>query len=204
MNLLQAKHGLVIGKGGCGKTVFMKNLMTTSEEKCIFISIHDDDFGDIPALAVREPVDLGDLRNRFREYLVESFAHNVSFAFRIASGYVGHLNTAIYYNELLLLILSLNKDFAVILDDAIFVAQGDFTAGYRAILEQKNFSVISLFQVLSPETEYVLDFAEQIYIFQLWAREFEYLEKRSLLSRENPIDLALLDQKVGEFRIISR
>lgn len=191
--LLTAKHGFVIGIGGSGKSDFVRNLIKENSQKCIYISIHNEDFGDIPCITIKEPS--SEIKNLEVLKISQYITNNESFVIKIASGYVGQMLASEYLNDVVLEILKWNKSFTLVIDDTIFIA-GQFQETYKKLLTQKEFSVISIFQNINPEIKYIFDYAEQIYLFKLSPTDFESFEEKGFLSKD---DLKVFDQKVGEY-----
>lgn len=195
MNLLEVKHGFIVGVSGSGKSDFVRNLIRESTQKCIYISIHNDIFGDLPCITIKEPSS----KTKALEIskISQNIANKESFVIKIVSEYVGSVLTSEYLNNVVLEILKFNKNFTLVIDDAIFIA-GQFQETYKKLLDQKEFSVVSVFQNINPEIKYIFDYAKQIYIFKLSPTNFESFKEKGVLSEG---DLNVFNQKVGEFII---
>lgn len=196
MNILQAKHGFIFGSGGSGKTFFVRNLIEQELQKCIYITSHNEDYGNTLCITINEPsVELKNIGvSKINEYINQG----ESFVIKIASSYVGDILATEYLKDVLFEILNCNKNFTLIIDDALRATIGENKNVYEKLLSQKLFSVVSIFQYIYPGTEYVFNYAEVVYLFKISPSDFEGFEQRGLLSKN---DFAVLEQKVGEYII---
>lgn len=196
-NIITAKHGFIIGNEGSGKTTLAKKLIIEKTQKCIYLSMYNDDYGDLPTITIndRSPETKDAELAKIESYI----QNNESFVIRVPSGYVGHMNCLQYRAEVITEIIRVNTDFTLIIDDAVSLAH-EYRDVFMKLLQQKQFTVISIFHSISTETEYIFDYAVLWYIFKLSPTNFEFFEKRELLSSG---DLTILNQQVGEYIVIS-
>ena len=176
--ILIAKHGLIFGSGGSGKSYFIRKLLKENSHKIIYTSIHGEDMGDIPCIIIKDPSLETQNKDSFLETkdfeilkIPEYINKNKSFVIQIQSGYVGQLLASEYLNDVVLEILKYNKDFTLVIDDAFFLA-GPFSQTYKILLTQKVFPVVSIYQYMREEIKYIFDYTELIYMFKLSRSDF--------------------------------
>ncbi len=193
-NILNQKS-LVLGTAGVGKTTFLLNEIRSSNQKCIYISIHAEEIENLPIIKINNP-DEGLKAVEISK--IKSFMENgKSFVIQVQLGYVGQVLGMTYLNDVLLEILDKNKDFTVVLDDARYIAGSDFSNTYKKLLEQDTFPVISVCSYME-NVEYIFDFVDKVYLFKVSRSDFDVLKTRNFISDS---DTSIFDQKVGEYII---
>lgn len=192
--LLTARHGLVVGVEGSGKSTFVRGLLKNNLHKNIYITTTNENFeGDI-CISINEPSD--DVKDSVLKTIREMLEQERSFVIKIPYSFVGQMKGIEYVNEILHEILETNKDFLVVIDNVRSVAGGNHQNIYRELLAQKAFSVLSIISSVDEELDYIFDYVEKVYIFKISPTNFSVFERRGLLS-EN--DIAVFDQGAGEF-----
>lgn len=192
--LLTAKHGFVVGVEGAGKSTFVRNLLKNNAPKSIYITVHNEDFGNDLCVSINEPLD--ELKDNAIAKIHELLAQDKSFIVKVDYGYTGQMKGVEYLNDVLNEILDNNKDFILAIDDVQSIVQGAFQITYKKLLQQKTFPVISVAHHIDDESKYVFEYAKKTYIFKLSPTNFEVFEERGLLSKR---DMSVFEQKVGEF-----
>jgi|GEM_PF-1826470 len=196
--LLETKHGFVIGSEGSGKSTFIRNLIKESSRPCVYITVHNEDFGDDFYITINESSD--ELKNTAITKIHEQLSKDTSFSIKVAFGYTGQIKGVEYLHDVLTEILQNNKNYTLVIDDAQSMATGvlneNYKETYKKLLEQKIFSVVSVFHMIDDELKYIFDYAEKTYIFKISGSIFRYLEEKGLLTMD---DVKVVDQKVGEF-----
>lgn len=196
--LLEAKHGFVIGSEGAGKSTFIRNLIKESLRPSVYITVHNEDFGDDFCITINEPSD--ELKNIAIAKIHEQLQKDTSFVIKVAFGHIGSKEGVEYLHDVLTEILHTNKNYTIIIDDAQSMATGVykqvFKETYIKLLEQKIFSVVSVFYMINDELKYIFDYAEKTYIFKISGSIFPYFEEKGLLTMD---DIKVAYQKIGEF-----
>jgi len=192
--LLEAKHGFVIGSEGAGKSTFIRNLIKENSRPCVYITVHNEDFGDNFCITINGSSD--ELKNIAITSINEQLEKNTSFVVKVDFSRTGHLLGTEYLRDVLIELLESNKNHTVLIDDAQSVVAGKFQETYKKMLEQKLFSVVSMLSWIDIESKYIFEYAEKTYIFKISPSIFPYFEEKGLLTMD---DVKVVDQKVGEF-----
>jgi hypothetical protein len=193
-NILSQK-ALVLGTAGVGKTTLLLNEIRNSNQKCIYISIHEEEIENFQIIKINKPDE--ELKAVEVSKIGGFIENGKSFAIQVQLGYVGQVIGMAYLNDVLLEILDKNKDFTVVLDDARYIAGSDFSDTYKKLLEQNTFPVISVCPYME-NVEYIFDFVEKVYLFKVSPTDFDILKARNFVSDS---DTGIFDQKVGEYII---
>jgi hypothetical protein len=198
MNILEAKHGLVVGVEGSGKSTYLHAAMKEGARPCVYITLFDDDFGDFPGISICDYFDV--TRNEGIPEIPQLLASGGSFYVKVVLADTGVLKGEEYLNDVLAALADHNTGHTVIIDDAVALAAGRFVDTYKRLLDQKAFPVVSAFFGIYEGSEFVVDSAEMVVLFKVSRTSTECFYEKGILTEA---DADVHSQKVGQYIVRS-